>query len=1527
MLAFLVTACLSATMVWRSESHQIKTERIRVAHMSDGYVAAIERNIDRALSATYSVAALVRQNQGTLPEFETLAGQLLPYYQGASALALAPNGVVSQIVPLRGNEKAVGHNLLKDAERDKEAIRARDTGQLVLAGPFPLVQGGLGLAGRLPVYMGESSEKKTFWGFVSVVMRFPQVLEAANLGRLNASGVNYVLWRIHPDTGSRQVIAASTETLDEPLELPVTVQSDHWTLSVAPVAGWQDAGRFWWKVLAALSLSALMAMVGNLLARQRNYRDDLKQEVAVVTAKLSASESHYRTMFHDSSIVMLLIDPSSGQIRDANRAAADFYGYSMEELSGKNIADINTLPPDAIAAEMARARNAGRMVFEFSHRLANGEVRGVQVSSGEIQMDGHHWLLSTVQDVTEARNAQAALVDSERRYRGILEVMPVPIALNDRLGNITYLNPAFEKCFGYTNFDIPTLGDWWPKAYPDADYRRWVAEAWQQRVVAATESGQFFEPMEVQIAAKNGEVRTVLAGMSPIAMSMSEEYLVSLQDVSARKKMEQALRESEFFFRESQQAAHIGSYRLDLQSGQWTASPVLSALFGLPDGSSRSVADWLAVVHPDDRTMMESYFMDDVLQQRRRFDKEYRIVRVADQVERWVQGLGELIVDEAGKPTALIGTVQDITEHKQLEITLQDSEQRLQLAMQAGKQAWFEVYLPTGAIIASADYPGMIGYDPETFTSSLSEWQAALHPEGREAMEMALQRCIKEGGPEIIEYRRRTASGSWKWLRAVGKVTARTAEGQPLRLTGTITDIDERKVVESRMQQALVVFNTSSQGIMMTDAQGVITAINPAFSYITGYSPDEVIGHQASIFKSGRHDAQFYEMLWGTVSTEGHWEGEIWNRRKNGQVYPQWLTISAVKSSRGATQAYVSLFSDVTERKQHEESMWRQANFDSLTGLANRNLLADRLERALAQAKRNDKKVGLAFLDLDGFKWINDTLGHDVGDALLVEVGRRLLDCVRDQDTAARLGGDEFTVVIHDLTDVQDMLAIGEKLVNVLREPFVLSGNPHQISGSVGITIYPDDGEDVQSLLKNADIAMYKAKQSGKNRYQFYARHMQVDAQARMQMEADLRLAIAAQSFMLHYQPIVDADSGELVGAEALIRWPHAERGWIPPLDFIPVAEDCGLILPIGEWVLREAARQWYDWRAKGYPELRLSVNVSSVQFRDANLSALVESLLREFHIPLGCLMLEITESVMMDGSTEAKARMQAIKALGVGYSLDDFGTGFSSLSYLKRFPVDIVKIDRSFVNDCPDDHNDAHLVEAIVNMAHSLELKVTAEGVENEAQLEFLRDLGCDYLQGYLIDRPLPADAFEVLIQRQQLLLPNDGTSLEESRFLSALRQDELDVGDWLHRLLMTQECAVINDSSSDPMSKVWQTHGLDLRHAVDVHLAWRRRLGEFIEAGVKSTVIDVENAGSCEHCQLGVWITEHRHLGGECFHDLEMAHVRFHLLAGQIVGDHVHGHHALARRTLEGVAFRKASRGVVLALVNCFRELAHRA
>ncbi len=572
-----------------------------------------------------------------------------------------------------------------------------------------------------------------------------------------------------------------------------------------------------------------------------------------------------------------------------------------------------------------------------------------------------------------------------------------------------------------------------------------------------------------------------------------------------------------------------------------------------------------------------------------------------------------------------------------------------------------------------------------------------------------------------------------------------------------IRDITAQEMAESHKNEALAVFTASNQGICTTDADGVVTAINPAFTAITGYTVSDVVGEPATFFEIAKQTPALYDAMQAALALNNVWEGELWDRRRSGETYPQWLTVLAIRNSDGLVLKFVLLFMDITVRKQHEQAMWNQANHDPLTGLANRNLLHDRLGRALAHARREGDKAGVVFIDLDGFKLINDTLGHESGDKLLIDVAHRLQTSVREQDTVARLGGDEFCLVIHGLNHIGDLQGIAEKVVTLLAQPYTLNDTPYYLSGSVGVTIFPDDGDDVGVLLKNADIAMYQAKQAGKSRFRFFSENMQMVVQRRAELAHDLRLAVEQNAFVLHYQPIFAAESGALVGAEALIRWQHPQRGLVSPLEFIPVAEDCGLMVRIGEWVLRQAAYQWREWQSQGHAPLRMAVNVSAVQFGDGSLPILVEKVRQEYALPPGALLLEITESLLMDGSLATEEHMREIKAQGVAYALDDFGTGYSSLAYLRRFPIDALKIDRSFVHSSTENRKDAYLVEAIINMAHSINLQVTAEGVETEAQLELLRELGCDYLQGFLIGKPVAAEQFEQYLLQPRLWPENE--------------------------------------------------------------------------------------------------------------------------------------------------------------------------
>jgi diguanylate cyclase (GGDEF)-like protein/PAS domain S-box-containing protein len=569
------------------------------------------------------------------------------------------------------------------------------------------------------------------------------------------------------------------------------------------------------------------------------------------------------------------------------------------------------------------------------------------------------------------------------------------------------------------------------------------------------------------------------------------------------------------------------------------------------------------------------------------------------------------------------------------------------------------------------------------------------------------------------------------------------AQGEPLGLIGISRDITERKSAEESLLLAQSVFESTNEAIMVTDTQARILMVNPAFVAITGWGAGDAIGRRPNLLRSGRHSSEFYAAMWGALEERGHWEGEICNRRKNGELYVEWMTINAIRDPDGAVSRYVALFSDITARKNQETEIWRQANFDALTGLANRNLFHDRLDRAMVSGRRNCQQVGLMFIDLDRFKSINDTLGHEVGDKLLIEAAVRLQCCVRDEDTVARMGGDEFTVVLQGLTDQEALQDVAVKILAALAQPFMLEGGPQHISASIGVTIFPADAENTSDLLRNADIAMYQAKAAGRNCYQFYSADMQEEALVRVELERDLRRAINGGELVLHYQPMVDAGSRVLVGAEALLRWQHPVRGLLPPSEFLSIAEDTHLIVSLGEWVIDEVCRQWRAWVDAGHAPIRISINISNVHFRDAGIGQCIAGALARHRVPGSMLSLDLNESVMFDSGQTPSRWVQELAVLGLHYSLDDFGTGYACLAALKWLPFDTVKIDRGFMPGLLTSEDDQHMVNAIVFMAHSHNLAVVAEGVETQAQLDFLGDLGCDFVQGYLIGSPMSAAEF----------------------------------------------------------------------------------------------------------------------------------------------------------------------------------------
>lgn len=651
----------------------------------------------------------------------------------------------------------------------------------------------------------------------------------------------------------------------------------------------------------------------------------------------------------------------------------------------------------------------------------------------------------------------------------------------------------------------------------------------------------------------------------------------------------------------------------------------------------------------------------------------------------------------------------------------------------------------------SSNIQKLTGYSTEQWYTP-EFWLNHVHPDDQATVLQAQQQLLQNDSLNH-QYRFIHANGSTLWIDDQ-LMLIRDQAGRPTEAVGAWLDITKNKIAEERLRVNAQVFEYSREGIITTDADNHILTVNRAFTEITGYNPEDVVGKNPRILASGTENKAFYKAMWQHVNEYGYWQGEVINRRKDGEFFPERLSISTVRNQDGKVIQYIGIISDLSEHKQAEQRIEFLSNFDPLTQLPNRNLLSDRTTLALVTAKRREKPLALLYLDLDRFKIINESLGPSIGDALLKELAKRLTNSLRPEDTISRQGGDEFIILLPD-TDAEGAAHVAKKLLDTVSKPFTFAEQRIILTSSIGIAEFPQDGITYDQLAQSADAALYRAKQAGRNNFQFFTQQMHEQAYEVLHMENELRHAIEHGEFQLYYQPQVDITTSRIMGAEALIRWLHPQKGLIPPTHFIPVAEESGLINEIGTWVLNTALRQLAAWQAAGINIVPVAVNLSVVQFRQSAFYESICNALRETKLDPALLELEMTESIAMEDSERTLYLLGQLKALGVSLSIDDFGTGYSSLSYLKQFKIDKLKIDQSFVRDMERYAEDAAIVTAIIGMAKGLGFKTVAEGVENRQQLEFLRNNHCDQIQGYLFSKPLPAEAYEQLL-RQGSILPD---------------------------------------------------------------------------------------------------------------------------------------------------------------------------
>ena len=723
------------------------------------------------------------------------------------------------------------------------------------------------------------------------------------------------------------------------------------------------------------------------------------------------------------------------------------------------------------------------------------------------------------------------------------------------------------------------------------------------------------------------------------------------------------------------------------------------------------------------------------------YEAEHRLRAVGGEYRTfWVEARAQ--TDPQGKEEGAVVCATDITPLKQQSDALLLRERQLREAQRIAQLGNWEIDLASGAVLHWSDELRSICEQDER-PRDRAALLAMVHPEDRAATAREFDEAAAQGGLFALSFRLDLPAQRTKWLELRGLVSA---AGQA---AGTLQDITAQRQADEQISLDAKVFESSLNAVIITDARTRILRVNRAFTRILGYEPEEVIGLPTSRMKSGRHDRAFYSELWASLQRDGQWQGEIWDRRKDGECVPLWQSISLVRDARGQIVNYIAACFDLSDQKRAAAHIHHLAYYDALTDLPNRLSLNEACDQALKQARRDRGKLALLFLDLDRFKNVNDTLGHRVGDELLCKVARRLKRILRESDMVARLGGDEFVVLTQGINGPGDAARVAEKILATLARSCVIEGHRLEVRASIGISCYPGDGSDAATLIKHADLALYKAKEEGRDQFRFYEEHLATKARERLFLETELREAIKNGDLALHYQPQFRLSDGQLVASEALARWRHAARGWIPPAKFIAIAEECGLIVQLGEWALREACRQGEAWRRAGLGPHRIAVNVSGIQLEHADFVGTVARILAETGLPPAWLEIEVTETYVMRQPEKNVRVLQGLRDLGVELAIDDFGSGQSSLAYLKRLPVQTLKIDRAFITDLPFGENETAIARAIVVLGHSLNLHVLAEGIETPAQADFLRGLGCDLGQGYFYSQPVPAERMEQILRQ----------------------------------------------------------------------------------------------------------------------------------------------------------------------------------
>jgi len=940
------------------------------------------------------------------------------------------------------------------------------------------------------------------------------------------------------------------------------------------------------------------------------------------------------------------------------------------------------------------------------------------------------------------KDTKITSINNERLFASILNCSTDGFIFADQQRRIIAINQGLELLLGYSSDEL--VGEKTSIIYQsDAEYER------QGRMSFNLDAGDKLKPCEANYRHKDGSIvvgeisRIVIKGVD----GQIQGYMGFIRDVTDRNKTAMTLQASEAILSHHVQNTPLGYISCDQNSICIELNKSAEQMFGYSADEARG-HDLLDLLVPegnknDIKNVCNSLLKSnkDSININENITKDGRTL-----ICEWHN---TPIVSDCGDVIGVTSLIQDVTQNRRTQIALEETEKNFREQSQRYAEViWganigtWEWNVETGKTVFNERWAEMLGYSLNQLEpTSVDTWKTLLHPDDVNNTNELIEDCFRREAETLAcEFRMQHKNGSWVWILDRGRVVEWTDDGKPLRLSGTHQDITKSKQSEEVRKLAASVFTYAREGITITNTQGDIINVNGAFSDITGYTRDDVIGQNPRFLQSGRHLPEFYNEMWATLLEKGYWTGEVWNKRKNGEVYPEILTISAVLDDFGVVQNYVGLFNDITAIKEHQEQLERIAHYDMLTNLPNRTLLADRLTQSMQRSQRQNSLLVVAFVDLDKFKEINDTYGHIVGDELLIVISSRMKEALRQLDTLARLGGDEFVAVMENIETLEDCEPILERLLLAASDPVVVGGVRLEVSASIGVSIYPQDGVDADQLMRHADQAMYVAKQQGKNRYRLFdSAHNTAMVNQHGKLER-ISKALEDNEFLLYYQPKVNMKTGQMIGVEALIRWQSPECGLVGPNDFLPVIENNVLSIALGEWVINTALSQIKAWQALGW-DIPVSVNISGLQLQSEDFATRLAELLAAFpEVAPSSLELEVLETSAIGDLLQVSETMLNCIELGVNFALDDFGTGYSSLSHLRRLPASLIKIDQSFVRDMLIDVDDMAIVEGVVVLAKSFNREVIAEGVETIAHGVALLQLGCDLAQGYVIARPMMA-------------------------------------------------------------------------------------------------------------------------------------------------------------------------------------------